>query len=80
MSKVKKGFISTINFEQENGGELSELYISTNICLGIGAGYKYNDKYSIEVRYYLNRDILTDYVNWNSNFKSLNIVLGYTLF
>ncbi|MCW3788237.1 hypothetical protein [Plebeiibacterium sediminum] len=70
---------SELKFEQTNGAELSSLDISSNICLGIGAGYKY-DKYSLEVRYYLNRDILTDYVDWNSNFKSLNIVFGYTLF
>ena len=71
---------SVVNFEQFDGGALSKLNISSNICLGVGAGYKYNDKYSLEFRYYLNRDILTDYVDWNSNFKSLNIVFGYTLF
>ena len=46
----------------------------------MGVGYNYNQKYSVEFRYHTNRDILTDYNAWNSDFKTISIIFGYTIF
>ena len=45
-----------------------------------GVGYKFNDKYSLELRYFTNRDILGDYTVWKSEYKTFSVILGYTLF
>jgi hypothetical protein len=50
----------------------------SNIALGIG--YKFKDKYSMEMRYQLDRTILPDYSAWDAKYNSVSLILGYTLF
>jgi hypothetical protein len=59
---------------------LNELEIKSRLDLALGIGYKYKDRYSLEIRYLSNRDILRDYKYMNSDYKTLSIILGYTLF
>lgn len=66
---------SVINYEERRN-----LDIKTSGNLGFGIGYKQNDKYSIEFRYHTNRDVLTNYTSWNSNYNSMSLILGYSLF
>ncbi len=58
----------------------SKLRIESMENLTVGAGCKYNSRYSIEVRYGFNRNILLNYRYWNSEYKSFSVILGYTLF
>jgi len=58
----------------------NRLDASSSVNLAMGLGYNYNNAYSIEFRYQTNRDILTDYVSWNSDYKTISIIFGYTLF
>ncbi|WP_197276108.1 outer membrane beta-barrel protein [Mangrovimonas sp. TPBH4] len=44
----------------------------------IGAGYKLKDKYSFEVRYFTNRNVLKDYVHWDSEYSTVSFILGYS--
>jgi len=46
----------------------------------MGIGYKQNDRYSLEIRYQTNREILGNYLSWNSEYKTLSIIFGYSLF
>ena len=48
--------------------------------LAFGLGYNYHDKYSIELRTHSDRDIFSNYTFWNSNYKTLTFILGYSLF
>lgn len=48
--------------------------------LGFGAGYTFNNRYSIEFRYQTNREILSDYINWNSDYQTISVILGLRLF
>ena len=57
-----------------------DLDISTRSYVTFGLGYKYQNKYSLELRYTLNRQILTDYVYWSSQYNSLSVIFGYTIF
>lgn len=66
---------SKIDFEYSNDIEINN---ASNWAVGVG--YKYNNKYSIEFRYYTNRDVLQKYFYWESEFKSISVILGYTLF
>lgn len=71
---------SSIKFLRNDESMLTELEIKSRINLALGVGYKYKDKYSLEIRYNANREILSDYLFWNSNYNSLNIIFGLSLF
>ncbi|WP_348703384.1 tRNA modification GTPase [Tenacibaculum sp. 190524A02b] len=58
---------------------LETLKIRSRGNFSLGLGYKYQ-KYSVELEYQSSRNILGDYLSWNSEYKSFNITLGYTLF
>ncbi|MFI1743527.1 tRNA modification GTPase [Thalassobellus sediminis] len=52
----------------------------TTFNFALGAGFKFNDKYSLEARYLTNRNLLWRYQGWSSKYQTLSIVLGYALF
>ncbi|MEM1319402.1 MAG: tRNA modification GTPase [Bacteroidota bacterium] len=66
---------SRVNFER---GEPLELKSSNN--LAFGAGLKWKDKFSAELRYQTNRELLQNYFFWSSDYRVLSLVVGYTLF
>ena len=51
---------------------------SNNFAMGIG--YNYNKKYSVELRYQTKRNLTKGYVLWNSDYKTISMIFGYTLF
>ena len=71
---------SSIEFTRNDGSNLNSLEIETRNNLAMGIGYKQNDKYSLEVRYQTNREILGNYLFWSSEYKTLSIIFGYSLF
>jgi hypothetical protein len=71
---------SSIEFNRNDGSNLNSLEIETRNNLAMGIGYKQNDKYSLEVRYQTNREILGNYSFWSSEYKTLSIIFGYSLF
>ncbi len=56
-----------------------DLEITAGNNLAFGAGYKHNDKYSLELRY-SNRDVLGSYASWDSKYKVLSVIFGYSFF
>ncbi len=74
-------FNSNINFtrifDEKDSGELN---IDSSNNLAFGIGLKYNEKYSIELRYQAKRNILGQYGVWNSNLHSTSVILSYKLF
>ena len=56
------------------------LEIKTGINLAFGLGYKHKDKYSLELRYFTNRDLFYNYQYWESKYHSLTVICGYTIF
>ena len=71
---------SSIEFTRKDGSNLNLLEIETKSNLALGLGYKHNDKYCIELRYQTNREILGNYSYWSSEYKTLSIIFGYSLF
>ena len=53
--------------------------IRTNISAAFGGGIGIK-RYSAEVRYYTNRDFLTDYASMLTNYQRFSFILGYRLF
>ncbi|OYX24214.1 MAG: tRNA modification GTPase [Flavobacteriales bacterium 32-35-8] len=71
---------SSIEFLRNDGSMLDELKIKTNNNLALGLGYKHNDRYSLEFRYHTSREIIAGYPTWNSNYNTVSLILGYSLF
>lgn len=71
---------SSIEYTRVDGSNLSSLDSDTQNNLAFGIGYKKNDRYSLEIRYQTNREILSSYKYRNSDYKTLSIIFGYSLF
>jgi len=50
----------------------------SNINFGFGIGYKYNNRYGIELRYHSNRELLKNYSSWSSDYKTVSFIIGYS--
>lgn len=66
---------STIDFSI-----VSDLEINTGSNFALGLGFKFLDKFSCELRYQTNRDILANYAFWNSKYGSSSLIIGYSFF
>ncbi|WP_347374846.1 outer membrane beta-barrel protein [Aequorivita sp. Q41] len=66
---------STINYE--NSGEVA-LKPKNNI--GLGAGYNFDNKFSVEFRYSSSRELFTNFEYYKSDYNALAIIFGYTIF
>lgn len=66
------------SFVNPGFGTSLEIVPLSNFAFGLG--YKQNDRFSLEFRYLTQRDILGNYLYWYSDYQTLSLVLGYTLF
>lgn len=66
---------SAVKFDSD-----SEFEIHSRNNYALGLGYKYNDRFCTEFRYQSSRDILSNYVYWDSDYKTLSLIIGYTIF
>ncbi|WP_053992397.1 porin family protein [Mangrovimonas sp. TPBH4] len=58
---------------------LTPLDINTYLNAAFGAGYKFKDKYSLEFRYFTPRNLVSHYVNYDSNYQSMSLILGISI-
>ena len=63
-----------------DGSPIQSLELSPGNNLGIGLGYKFKNKYSIELAYHANRNLFKNRVYLDSSFDKVSLVLGYTIF
>lgn len=71
---------SSIKFLREDGSIFNELEIQSEPNIGFGIGYKYKDRYGLEIRYHTIREILNGYYIWVSEYKTLSVTLQYSIF
>ncbi|MBS3993665.1 MAG: tRNA modification GTPase [Bacteroidetes bacterium] len=71
---------SSIEFRRVDNSTLFSLDVKTQPNLGFGIGYKLHDKYSLEMRYQTSREILDEYSYWFSEYKTVSIIFGYSIF
>jgi hypothetical protein len=74
---VDFSFNSSIQFARSNGSVLSSEEFESKVNMALGVGYKHKDRYSLEVRYLTSRQVL-GYSNWNSSYKTLSVIAGYS--
>lgn len=58
--------------------DMDIITIENNFVLEFG--YRYNNQYSIDLRYGFTRDILADYYVWDGEYPNLSVSFGYTIF
>ncbi len=58
-------------------GQRDALTMQSGTSFSLGAGFKYNNRYSIAVRYQTPRNLLQDHTTWNSEYSNIGVVLGY---
>jgi hypothetical protein len=58
----------------------NKLEIKTRNNLAFGIGCKQNKKFSLEFRYQVSRELLSNYLYWSSDYNTLSVILGYTIF
>ncbi|QNM86651.1 hypothetical protein H9W90_05905 [Polaribacter pectinis] len=56
----------------------ANLEIDSSPSVNLGFGYSHKNKYSVEVRYYLTRDLSDNYQFWRTKYSSASIILGYS--
>lgn len=61
-----------------NSGRVLEIKPIANF--GYGIGFKYKNKYSIEVRNQTNKNLLRSFRFWNSQYRTLSLIVGYSFF
>lgn len=54
--------------------------MSSGNSVSLGVGYKYNNKYSLEFRYFTSRELMKNYVDKTADYKAFSLLFGYTLF
>ncbi|GAB2766059.1 tRNA modification GTPase [Salinimicrobium soli] len=77
MTVMDISFDSSLYFEKE---AYSTLEIRSGKDTAVGFGYNYNNRYSAELRYYLGRDLMTNYGSWDSDYNTVALIFGYSLF
>ncbi len=72
---------SEFTFDSEEDLDLEGiLKVESTNNLAFGFGYKHNDKYSLELRYQTSRNILNNYVYFDSDYNTFSIIFGYSIF
>jgi ribosomal protein S18 len=59
----------TNNVKLESGGSLA-----------VGAGYNYKNKYNVEFRLGFAKDLHSTYNSWSSDYNSISLIFGYSIF
>ncbi|TRX23447.1 tRNA modification GTPase [Flavobacterium franklandianum] len=75
-------FNSSILFKSPDNFIYDDLKLKSNGNFAMGIGYKFEDKYSMEMRYQFDRDILPiseSYV-WDAKYNAISVIFGYTIF
>jgi hypothetical protein len=65
-------------FESGKIGETVDIRSGINNASGIG--FKFKNRYSMEMRYNTDRHVLATYKAWHTNYKTFSMIFGYTVF
>lgn len=71
---------SLVKLSRGDGSVLNSFKIKSGQNMSLGIGYNFMNRYIIEMRYNTKRNVLSDYLFWDSEYKAFSIILGYTLF
>lgn len=70
---------SNFIFVDSSGKERRNLKLYSTPNFNLGFGYKYNNKYGVQIRYSSARSLTGKYLNWLSDYNSLSFILSYNI-
>lgn len=71
---------SRIDFSGSGSYYYEGIEMDTRPAMLFGLGYKFNNRFGLEGRYYLKRDITGNYIYWKSAYNVVSLALGISLF
>ena len=71
---------SELDFYRMDNTLHSNLDVKSRGNIAMGIGYKFKDTYGVELRYHTSREILGNYSHWNSEYRTVSFILGYSFF
>ena len=71
---------SSLEVRRADGSVSQDLEVDSFANFALGAGYSYNAKFGVEVRYFTTRNIVRGYPNNNTSFRNVSLILSYTVF
>ncbi len=71
---------STIEYTRDDDSSLSIINIYSINNIATGLGYKFKDRYMVELRYHSARNVLSDYLFYDSRYNTISLIFGYSLF
>lgn len=75
---VEVALDSTIEFKRGDGSVIGDLEMKSSNNIALGAGYKINDKYSVELRYLTSKNNLGYHNTYDSDYRSVSLIFGYS--
>lgn len=69
---------SGIVFRRADGSTLNSIEIGSPMNFAFGGGYNYNDKFSLELRLFTSRNILSKYLYRSADYNSFSLIFGYS--
>lgn len=73
------GNSSSLEYRGNNNVFLNEVGIKAPVNLAFGVGYKFQDKYGIELRYHTDKSLVNQGA-YDAIYKSVSVIFGYTVF
>lgn len=71
---------SSITYDPANDSTIEPIEIQSAANLAVGLGYKFNNKYSAEIRYQSSRNLASGFVNLDSKYETTSFIIGYSIF
>ncbi|AGC76774.1 hypothetical protein LX97_01431 [Nonlabens dokdonensis] len=81
LNEKSKAFVNgSFLYDFPLDSQVRRLDVSSDFNLAFGIGYKYSDTYSLELRYHTSRDLLRDFPSNESDYNTISIIFGYSIF
>ena len=71
---------SSFEFNRSDTSNNQKININSEQNAAFGIGYKLKNKYSLEMRYQAGRELVKHNFIWSSDYETVSIIFGYTLF
>ncbi len=68
---------TSLDYYRADGSKYDYLDINAAKSFALGAGFKFKEKYIVELRYLTPRQILDGYINYNSDYNKMSVIIGY---
>ncbi|MEM6516607.1 MAG: outer membrane beta-barrel protein [Bacteroidota bacterium] len=72
---------STIEYATSSGQTTRSFEIKSGTNFAFGMGYNFNNRYSLELRYQTDRQLLENFIDWSAKYSTpISLIVGYRLF